>query len=86
MVGEAAGDHSHELDRVEFRVRTADATRERAAGRSGEHELVLTGPAGGTFRRGVGGARTELDAIEFVRVISGRLPDHDLVQTNSLPL
>jgi len=50
------------------------------------YELVLTGPAGGTFARGVGGAHTELDAIEFVRVISGRLPDHDLVQTNSLPL
>jgi uncharacterized protein (TIGR03083 family) len=50
------------------------------------YELVLTGPAGGTFTRGVGGARTELDAVEFVRVISGRLPDHDIVQTNSLPL
>ena len=50
------------------------------------YELVLTGPAGGTFTRGVGGTRTELDAIEFVRVISGRLPDHDIVRTNSLPL
>jgi uncharacterized protein (TIGR03083 family) len=50
------------------------------------YELVLTGPAGGTFTRGVGGARTELDAIEFVRVISGRRPTHGIVEHNSLPL
>lgn len=50
------------------------------------HELVLTGPAGGTFSRGTGGTRTELDAIEFVRVISGRLPDHGIVRSMSLPL
>jgi len=50
------------------------------------YELALTGAAGGTFTRGVGGARTELDAIEFVRIISGRLPDHGIVRSNSLPL
>ena len=50
------------------------------------YELVLTGPAGGTFRRGTAGPRQELDAIEFVRVISGRLPDQGIVRTNSLPL
>ena len=50
------------------------------------YELVLTGPAGGSFTRGTGGTRTELDAIQFVRVISGRLPDHGIVRSNSLPL
>lgn len=37
-------------------------------------ELVLTGPAGGTWRRGGAGERLELDAIELARVLSGRLP------------
>jgi len=50
------------------------------------YELALTGPAGGSFTRGSGGTRAELDAIEFVRVISGRRPDHGIVRTNSLPL
>ena len=51
-------------------------------------ELVLTGPAGGTFTRGTERRqrRTELDAVEFVRVISGRLPDHGIVRSMSLPL
>jgi uncharacterized protein (TIGR03083 family) len=50
------------------------------------YELVLTGPAGGTFARGTGGTHQELDAIDFVRVISGRLPDLGIVRSNSLPL
>jgi uncharacterized protein (TIGR03083 family) len=50
------------------------------------YELVLTGPAGGTFARGTRGTLQELDAIEFVRVISGRLPDSGIVRSNSLPL
>jgi uncharacterized protein (TIGR03083 family) len=50
------------------------------------YDLVLTGPAGGSFRRGASGPRQELDAIEFVRVVSGRLPDTGIVRSNSLPL
>jgi uncharacterized protein (TIGR03083 family) len=53
------------------------------------YELTLTGPAGGTFVRGAGRAdrpRVELDAIDYVRVVSGRLPDHGIVKSNSLPL
>lgn len=43
------------------------------AGRHGEaFELELTGPAGGRFRRGVGGEHIEMDAIEFARALSGR--------------
>jgi uncharacterized protein (TIGR03083 family) len=34
--------------------------------------LTLTGPAGGEFRVGPGGEPRELDAVEFVRVLSGR--------------
>jgi uncharacterized protein (TIGR03083 family) len=36
------------------------------------YELVLGGPAGGVFSRGVGGERHELDALEFCRIVSGR--------------
>jgi uncharacterized protein (TIGR03083 family) len=50
------------------------------------YELVLTGPGGGVFTRGTGGPRQELDAVEFVRVVSGRLPDSGIVRSNSLPL
>lgn len=35
-------------------------------------ELVLDGPAGGTFTSGSGGETLQIDAVEFVRVISGR--------------
>lgn len=43
------------------------------AGRHGQSfELTLTGPAGGTFGRGVAGERIELDAVEFCRVLAGR--------------
>ena len=49
-------------------------------------ELVLTGPAGGTFTRGTSAPSEQLDAIEFVRIISGRLPDQGIVRSNSLPL
>lgn len=44
-------------------------------------ELVLTGPAGGRFRQGTGGDRLELDAIEFVRTISGRVRGDGLLAT-----
>ena len=36
-------------------------------------ELVLDGPAGGAYRSGNGGARIEMDAIEFCLVLAGRL-------------
>lgn len=50
-------------------------------------DLVLTGPAGGAFRRGTPSADpTELDAFDFVRIVSGRLPDHGIVRSMSLPL
>ena len=48
-------------------------------------ELVLEGPAGGKFRQGTGGERVEIDAIEFVQVLSGRRPGTGVL-SNPLPL
>jgi uncharacterized protein (TIGR03083 family) len=43
------------------------------AGRHGQpYALMLTGPAGGRWSAGSGGAELELDAVEFCRVLSGR--------------
>jgi uncharacterized protein (TIGR03083 family) len=48
-------------------------------------ELVLEGPAGGKFNQGTNGERVEIDAIEFVRVLSGRRPGTGVL-SNALPL
>jgi uncharacterized protein (TIGR03083 family) len=48
-------------------------------------ELVLEGPAGGKFTQGVGGERVEVDAIDFIRIVSGRLPGTGVL-ANPLPL
>jgi uncharacterized protein (TIGR03083 family) len=49
------------------------------------YELVLEGPAGGKFSNGVGGERVEVDAIDFIRIISGRLPGTGVL-SQPLPL
>jgi uncharacterized protein (TIGR03083 family) len=36
-------------------------------------ELVLDGPAGGTYRSGNAGTRIEMDALEFCLILAGRL-------------
>jgi uncharacterized protein (TIGR03083 family) len=43
--------------------------------------LVLSGPAGGSFVAGHEGARIELDAVEFCRILSGRRPGTGLLAT-----
>jgi uncharacterized protein (TIGR03083 family) len=48
-------------------------------------ELVLEGPAGGKFSQGVDGERVEIDAIDFIRTIAGRLPGTGVL-SNPLPL
>jgi len=48
-------------------------------------ELVLEGPAGGKFSQGTNGERVEIDAIEFVQVLSGRRPGTGVL-ANPLPL
>lgn len=40
--------------------------------------LTLTGPAGGTFQLGRGGAALQLDALDFARHLAGRPPDGDV--------
>jgi uncharacterized protein (TIGR03083 family) len=49
------------------------------------YELTLTGPAGGRFRSGTGGASQTVDAVEFARILSGRA-DGDGVLRHKLPL
>jgi uncharacterized protein (TIGR03083 family) len=48
-------------------------------------ELVLDGPAGGKFSQGEGGERVDIDAIELIRVLSGRVPGSGVLG-NPLPL
>jgi uncharacterized protein (TIGR03083 family) len=48
-------------------------------------ELVLDGPAGGKFTQGVAGERVEMDALDFIRTVSGRLAGTGVL-TNPLPL
>jgi hypothetical protein len=48
-------------------------------------ELVLGGPAGGNFTQGVGGERIEIDALDFIRTLSGRLPGVGVL-SHPLPL
>jgi uncharacterized protein (TIGR03083 family) len=48
-------------------------------------ELVLEGRAGGKFSQGVGGERVEIDALDFIRTLSGRLPGTGVL-SNPLPL
>jgi uncharacterized protein (TIGR03083 family) len=48
-------------------------------------ELVLDGPAGGKFSQGTNGERVEIDAIEFVQVLSGRRPGTGIL-AHPLPL
>lgn len=52
-----------------------DAVREWAGKAGADVTLELSGPAGGTFVRGSGETTIATDAIEFCRVISGRLCD-----------
>jgi hypothetical protein len=50
------------------------------AGRHGDpFSLHLTGPAGGTWSVGTGGEELELDAVLFVRTLSGRAPGSGLL-------
>ena len=48
-------------------------------------ELVLEGPAGGKFSQGVDGERVEIDALDFIRTLSGRLTGTGVL-SHPLPL
>jgi hypothetical protein len=44
-------------------------------------ELTLTGPAGGGLVVGDGGEQVRIDAVEFCRIVSGRVPaSHPLLE------
>ncbi len=52
------------------------------ARRHGEpFSLTLTGPAGGRFSAGTGGADLEVDSVAFCRILSGRAPGSGLLAT-----
>lgn len=50
----------------------ADVVEEWAGRHGRPYQLLLTGTAGGSFSRGLGGPDLTLDAVEFCRVLSGR--------------
>jgi uncharacterized protein (TIGR03083 family) len=74
---EATADHDGRL--------VADLVGEWADVHGEPFELVLEGPAGGKFSSGTGGERVEIDAFDFVRTLSGRLPATGVL-ANPLPL
>lgn len=63
----------------------ADIVGEWAALHGEPFELVLEGPAGGKFSQGTDGERVELDAFDFIRTLSGRLPGAGVLR-HPLPL
>lgn len=63
----------------------ADIVAEWAALHGEPFELTLTGPAGGTFVQGDGGEQVELDALDFIRTLSGRLAGAGVLR-HPLPL
>jgi uncharacterized protein (TIGR03083 family) len=63
----------------------ADMVAEWASYFDGPFTLELTGVAGGNFRRGTGGEHVSIDAVEFVRIVSGRAAGTGLL-SHPLPL
>src|SRR5256714_4300734 len=63
----------------------ADIVAEWAEIHGQPFELVLEGPAGGKFTYGEDGERVEIDAIDFIRTLSGRLTGGGVL-SNALPL
>ncbi|HYA68849.1 MAG TPA: maleylpyruvate isomerase family mycothiol-dependent enzyme [Acidimicrobiales bacterium] len=63
----------------------ADIVAEWASIHGEPFELVLEGPAGGKFDQGTGGERVEIDAVDFIRTLSGRLPGSGVLG-HALPL
>ena len=63
----------------------ADIVAEWAGIHGEPFELALEGPAGGKYGHGVDGERFEIDALDFIRTLSGRLPGTGVL-SNALPL
>ena len=63
----------------------ADIVAEWAGIHEQPFELILDGPAGGKFTQGVDGERIEIDALDFIRTLSGRLSGTGVL-SHPLPL
>ena len=63
----------------------ADIVAEWAALHGQPFDLVLDGPAGGTFRHGHDGEHVDIDAIDFIRTLAGRRPGSGVL-SHPLPL
>jgi uncharacterized protein (TIGR03083 family) len=57
----------------------ADIVAEWAKRHGEPFTLELTGPAGGTYTEGTGGAALTCDAVEFCRALAGRAPGEGLL-------
>jgi hypothetical protein len=62
-----------ELDPAHDERLVADIVAEWAQLHAEPFELLLTGTAGGTFSQGNGGEHVEMDALDFIRTLTGRL-------------
>ena len=74
-----------ELDLAHDGRLVADIVREWSELHGEPFELRLTGTAGGTFSQGEGGEHVEMDALDFIRTLSGRLPGAGVMR-HPLPL
>ena len=63
----------------------ADVVAEWSRRHGQPYTLTLTGPAGGDFRAGEGGEPQAVDAVEFVRILSGRAQGPGVLR-HKLPL
>jgi uncharacterized protein (TIGR03083 family) len=72
---------AHSLTPDHDGVLVADVVDEWARRHGQPYSLVLTGPAGGTFRRAAIGKGLELDAVEFCRILSRRGEGAGLLST-----
>jgi len=60
----------------------ADVVAEWAERHGQPFRLTLTGPAGGRWSNGSGGAQLELDAVDFCRTVSGRSTGEGLLKVS----
>ncbi len=74
-----------ELDPTHDGRLVADIVAEWAQLHGEPFELLLTGTAGGTFSQGNGGDHVEMDALDFIRTLAGRLTGPGVMQ-HPLPL
>jgi uncharacterized protein (TIGR03083 family) len=63
----------------------ADVVAEWSRRHGQPYTLILPGPAGGHFRGGAGGEPQTVDAVEFVRILSGRAEGPGILR-HKLPL